>query len=343
MCNINAIFLRDENEKKKIKEAMNSISYLSFYKNSDGEGYLAKTKEGLLWRKSNEKIIYRIKNLEWIISHQRLATSGEGISNIHPHILKIRGKRYYFFHNGVFNGLGTTLTSDSKEFFLQFKKNLEEMSKTKITANKELTALKKTIEQHSGTFSCFLYSTRTEKLYYWKEAGTKMNVASGKDFLFMATLKDNVEYLMKFFKKESKAIEEVKPGVIYSIDFETFELIKEETFTEKIFVYPQTTKYWNTGKGKGKKKQQNLSKREVEEFLYSRYSAYIGVDYEKIKIYPQDVAVVTPSEELSVMLEQDFATETVGTKLLIDIDDLKNLMSIEKNGLEQGLQQYYIN
>ncbi len=228
MCNINAVFSRTED--KTLLPLINAMSWYSFKSNSDGDGGLWKRDGELYILKSTGKLIYT-EPFEWIITHQRLATSGKvDESMAHPY----ETKRIILFHNGVFNGLGNGTVSDTYEF----TKLLDKATKRVESEKGLIKAVSKAINQatdngrRSATYSIFFYHKKFGKVYYFRN-GRSLYYAVIGDVAVYSTDKDNVEYAIKYLGKEGVKISSPEAKVLYAVSYEGVEKIGKLNIKER--------------------------------------------------------------------------------------------------------------
>jgi len=206
MCNINIILNLAGQEKPEIAQAMNSMSFMSWQGNHDGEGYIALNKSGFISCKSEKKLKYSI-GCYFISSHQRFSTSGKKDSgNAHPHSTK----HLEVQHNGIFSGLGNGVRSDTAEFagMLEkaYVKNQKDIKK----------AIREVCKEVSGSYSVVVYEKNTEKVFYFKDSNTSMHFIKDKSYLVMSTSRSNVEFAKWFLDLKGK-IKAVKPHKIFDV------------------------------------------------------------------------------------------------------------------------------
>lgn len=207
MCNINLVLTKNE-PNKKTNLYMEVASWNSWKSNPHGEGYISITNNAMDFtdKRSLGKLSY-IDNepSNVLISHQRYTTSGLGLNNTHPHA----SKDFILMHNGVFSGVGDDDKSDTGVYLDELQSN---MDKTKDV----LKAIRLTNKSFGGSYSIVLYEKGTGVLYYYKNAMPSMYVLESDDYLFMSTLKWNLEVAQEMFGiKES--ISDVEHNRIFSI------------------------------------------------------------------------------------------------------------------------------
>lgn len=194
MCNINIVInLKEKNSLNllNLNSFLNGVTTLSFDNNSDGDGFYCD--RGLIV-KSNNKINYskyfeEISKSNFIISHQRKATSGFKKKFTHP----FKSDDFVLVHNGVLRHYireGKSDTSVMFEEFIKEFKNNKGNRKEKI-----IKSIKKIFRDDYGSWSVAIYDLKEKCLYYFKDEYTSMNLITNKkrDFLYMSTSKKNLK------------------------------------------------------------------------------------------------------------------------------------------------------
>jgi len=98
-----------------------------------------------------------------LISHFRFSTSGFSENNNQP----ITTKDYIVIHNGIFSFYKLPFGLSDTAFFAKIlQKRSKNLGKKDINEEKEL--IKKLLKSVNGSFSIFIYSKKTKKLYYIK-------------------------------------------------------------------------------------------------------------------------------------------------------------------------------
>ena len=116
---------------------------------------------------------FELKPKQMMIAHFRLSTSGHGLENTQP----ITKGAYTVIHNGVF-GYGIRElpknVSDTAQFTKTLKRLIYKLSNKglKITPEVEKKAIEQLTEKVGGSFSMFIHSEKTGKIYYIKSAFT---------------------------------------------------------------------------------------------------------------------------------------------------------------------------
>ena len=122
MCHLNIIKRKDEYCDENINYYMDIVSWNSFISNHDGEGFIGFTSRKMLLDRSVNKILYKnLDKFHTLITHQRFATSGFNLSNVHPH----ESKHFIIQHNGVFTGLGDKDKSDTRCYLESLEEHFE--------------------------------------------------------------------------------------------------------------------------------------------------------------------------------------------------------------------------
>jgi len=186
MCNINLIIKKDGIPSKKVVDLMNVMTYSSYLKNKDGDGFYTLKNNRTLKHieKSTNKI--KIKSpKEWFIcSHQRYTTSGHDEKYTHP----FETEDFVLVHNGVFYNLGSNGASDTSEFVEKLQENY---SKKKGMVE----AIKKTVSKVQGYFSVVVYDKNDKQVYYFKDEGASISLIENKDYFILSTSDSNLDYV----------------------------------------------------------------------------------------------------------------------------------------------------
>jgi glucosamine 6-phosphate synthetase-like amidotransferase/phosphosugar isomerase protein len=206
VCHINIIKRKDEYCDDNINYYMDIVSWNSFSSNSDGEGYIGFTSRKLLVDRSLSKILYKnLGKFHTLITHQRFATSGFNLSNVHPH----ESKNFILQHNGVFTGLGDKNVSDTKCY-------LDKLEEYYSVNNDIIESVKKLSVDIHGSYSIVLLSKKTNRVYYYKNSSTSMYILEDKNYIVMSTSNNNLRIGRLLLNIKSK-IKEVKHGILYEL------------------------------------------------------------------------------------------------------------------------------
>ena len=216
MCNINIIIKKDKVPSSEVLNCMNVVSAMSYEGNSHGDGFYGDDHE--VYRNKG-KLIYR-GDYSFIVSHQRLATSGKIDSMIQP----LQSKHFILIHNGIFRNVGeeSLKQSDTHAYLMKLE---EEYKKT----NDTVQAIKNLNERTEGYYSCVLYDIIADKHYYYKESHSSMYIIDTKTHRLMSTREDNVEYMRAYFGLKTKATK-VEDGEIVDLMANKWKVV--ETFSK---------------------------------------------------------------------------------------------------------------
>lgn len=115
-----------------------------------------------------DKFYTRQENLtdnQLIIMHFRIATSGKsGDESTQPVVTP----NYTMIHNGILSGMGNATKSDTLEFCELIDEQISKISRRKLTPTIEKRIITTEINKLTGSYSMFIYSHLTKKLYYYK-------------------------------------------------------------------------------------------------------------------------------------------------------------------------------
>jgi len=183
---------------------MNILSSISFLSNNDGEGFILRKNKKIKEFKSKRKILYEDVG-DILISHQRLATSGKGVNNAHPHKIG----EFLLMHNGVFHGKGNDEVSDTKMYFNELYKE--------IKRGGVIRAIKKVNLRVGGSYSVVLVNIKDGKFYYYKNGMTEMYIVEDKKYRVLSTREYNCGIAKLFLKMRKAKVKKVKSYWIYDL------------------------------------------------------------------------------------------------------------------------------
>lgn len=211
MCNINFLYSKKGRLKdNRIIPILESITAFSFKTNDEGDGFLLD--DGFIAKKSQKMLYYnfkdRIKKSRWIVSHQRIATSGRNDSNTQP----LRYKDFVLIHNGIIWNLGDKDNSDSKNLL----KNI-------VDGKFNQKTFKKQIEGIDGSYSIFFFDIKRKEMYYFKNYSTDFYVCENKNYIFASTSKENAEFCRNVLNLGK--IKEVKEEKVFILKDNQFKRI----------------------------------------------------------------------------------------------------------------------
>ena len=115
-----------------------------------------------------------LKENQAMITHFRFATSGKNGKSTQPIIYG----DYAVIHNGVFGQLGDVDYSDTYQFTKMIHDKTRKMRE--VTEKKEKAAIKKVLAAINGSYSIFIYSWHTKRLYYFISPYASFNWYSNK-------------------------------------------------------------------------------------------------------------------------------------------------------------------
>lgn len=241
MCHINLIYKKDRMPDKKLSRYMNVASYYSYLANDDGEGYVGidaeKGKEISFGKGFNK--FYFVNPYWFLATHQRIATSGKGVGNTHPH----ETKDFILMHNGIISSLGSDEKSDSKVFADMLQEAFDKQEEDK----KDLTlAIREVTKQVNGTYSILIVEKATMRVLYFKERITDMYKIENKDWLVMSTDEKNVKFA-KFWLGIKGKVKSVGELYIYDV-LDNFKKIRK--FEEQPYVYTESKSSSISGYGR---------------------------------------------------------------------------------------------
>ena len=198
MCNINVVIKNKEQTEKEVLDLTSFLSNVttnSYLMNSDGDGFYFSSTDYLT--KSPNKInilgfIKEIQDSQFIISHQRIATSGKTEDYLQP----FSNEDFVLVHNGILSCFVRGEKSDTYALFLDFNKEFK-LGDEKTREKNIVKALQTLLNNAYGSYSICLYDKKTQNLYYFKNSMTDIHIYRSKDKreVFITTSKENIEYL----------------------------------------------------------------------------------------------------------------------------------------------------
>jgi len=264
MCNFNILIKKEkikEDNLKNLTGFLMAVTSYSYMNNADGDGIYFNNPNLLI--KSRDKLNLtnfekEIKKSNFIISHQRLATSGLTSKYIQPFF----SDEFVFGHNGILSEYVKGNHSDTFRFFIKFLKKFN-----KITENSREKRIVKTIKDMLkntyGSYSMVLFDKVTKNLYYFKNCRTDIYFHKNTELLYITTSRFN-DIFLKLFPNEEFNTEEIEDDIIYRItkklQIKPVGKIEEEK-VKFTYVYEEkkSRKQRKRDKRKRKKQNQNLS------------------------------------------------------------------------------------
>jgi glucosamine 6-phosphate synthetase-like amidotransferase/phosphosugar isomerase protein len=268
MCNLNILIKHNNIDNINIVGFMQSVTSNSYASNSHSEGVYCDFGNKLI--KSLNKIDYEklrteLNKSKIIITHQRYATSGEGVKYAHPFM----NNDFVVVHNGIINHFKDNQDtannhSDTFAFFNVFNKMFNKRIKDNNNRNVVITEIiKELFEADKGSYSIFIYDRINNKGYYFKDSVTNIHIYKSKDYLYITTNDKNNLFLTML---NQKFIEyDIKKRIIYDINIEKLGVYN-------LFEWKNTTTQHNysTSNKKNKKKKQQQSNK--DNFSLNNYS-----------------------------------------------------------------------
>jgi len=213
MCNIN-ILIKDKKDSWNVASFMMAVTASSYSRNPDGEGLFCDSDSKSLFIKQNQKINLLnygklFKDGKFIITHQRLSTSGFNQRWHHPFV----NKDFVFVHNGIINRFLGKKGSDSYGFFMAFTALFNKLQ-TGTREERIVQSIKHLLDGlDDGSYSIAIYDRRTEKLYYCKNSMTNIHFFRFARKLYITTLHSNSEFIPMLSKQHTEL--DIKDYTIY--------------------------------------------------------------------------------------------------------------------------------
>lgn len=273
MCCINILV---KNEEFKGKDFINIVGFMttvtghSFVRNHDGDGVYFSN--GVLEKGKNKVNMIRhlkdIRESRFVMTHQRLTTSGKGEEYTHP----FDSPEFVLVHNGVMGSYAKGGHSDThgcfQDFLSKFKERDEDVRQEKV-----VNAIKDIFDNvYLGSYSIAIYDKVDKCVYYFKNASTSIYayVSKKDDLLYITTNNDNAEFLTMLEGINFQSLE-IENYTIYQIMSEnkkvdTFIVGKIEERTWKESEGCGCSSYYNNSKKKNKKGTKKWKKFKEEEY-----------------------------------------------------------------------------
>ena len=225
MCNLN-IFVKTpfpegiDSSIKSIETAklfsfMTGVTNTSYKFNDEGDGIYFST--GVFKKTLNkikyEKFMKDIRDSNFIITHQRIATSGKTSAYTQP----FNNKNFVLAHNGIMNEFAEGTHSDTYVFFQTFLKNFK-LAKGKTRTRRIVSSIKKIFDKKSlGYYSIVLYDKVEKNMYYFKNSYSRITFYRdvAKSMLYISTETNNNIFL-NIFNEVFKEFD-IETNIIYKI------------------------------------------------------------------------------------------------------------------------------
>lgn len=285
MCNINVFIKTDEQTEKEVLDLTSFLSNVttnSYLMNSDGDGFYFSSSDYLT--KSPNKInilgfIKEIQDSKFIISHQRIATSGKTEDYLQP----FSNEDFVLVHNGILSCFVRGEKSDTYALFLDFNKEFK-LGNEKTRELNIVKSLQTLLNNAYGSYSICLYDKKTKNLYYFKNSMTDIHIYRSKDKkeVFITTSKENVDYL-DIYGKFGKI--DIKDNQIYRFAMEQTKIsvnIIANLKKPADYDYFNYQSNYNYGYGTFKKDKQGYTKEMIKkDFNLTDADIKINEDLEK--------------------------------------------------------------
>ncbi|MCH7534156.1 MAG: hypothetical protein IH948_00120 [Bacteroidetes bacterium] len=244
MCHLNIIIKNriGEDIVKSLPAFLMGVTRNSYEGNSDGDGIFLSNNNSLY--KGKKKVnLYKyedqIRESNFIITHQRIATSGKESKYIQP----FQNKEFILIHNGVITEMEEDNHSDTYVFFKKFIKYFNTSTKT-TRDQKIVDSIKETVDPlTTGSYSIAIYDKTTKNLYYFRNYYAAINLYMNPNFYYITTSYDNDSFL-NMFDLEFKEVE-LKEYVIYKINIRKRIRIRQIGKINKVSVSSVDNSYFN--------------------------------------------------------------------------------------------------
>ena len=215
MCNLNVVITTDKlNQITRdcLPIFLTGVTQNSYEYNNDGDGIyfdsnkLVKGTDKLNLYNYNQDII----NSNFIISHQRITTSGTHKFYTQP----FEDDDFVLAHNGEISELAVKKDSDTFVFFKMFKKYFK-----KAKGNREqkiINCIRKIISKLTyGSYSIVIFDKSSQKLYYFKNTATTIYFWNNHNMLYITT-KYNNDVFLNMLNVEFTELD-IKPDIVYRV------------------------------------------------------------------------------------------------------------------------------
>lgn len=220
MCNLNIVIKNDNKTKYDFTSFMMAVTSVSYADNSDGDGIYIQSTDKIVKGK-NKVNLYKykqeIENSNFLVSHQRISTSGKTEKNTQPFM----DDNLVIVHNGIISYTETDGKSDTFAVFEKLTKlfkekieiNLDNLSREKLL----IESLKEIFKEESGTWSIAVYDKIDKSLYYFKTLSTNIDFYKFKDFLYITTNSSNKD-MLSILSKDAPKTYTIDEDNLYKIE-----------------------------------------------------------------------------------------------------------------------------
>jgi len=214
MCNLN-ILITNKPSSNKYAQLLDRLTTLSYDGNQDADGVYFSGTNRLI--KSTYKLNYLsfikgFNSSKFVISHQRISTSGFEESNHQP----FSNRELVMAHNGV---LSITEVGDKSDTHTMFDKFSKEFKKALKTLDSREKAMLKTIKElfavETGSYSIFIYDKIDGVGYYFKNLSTTIYAYHTDNYTYLSTRDTS------FWHDPKHKEFSIKSGKIYKITVNT--------------------------------------------------------------------------------------------------------------------------
>ena len=204
-----------DNREQRVIDFLNNVTAVSYSINDDADGSYFNVTDRLV--KSDNKVnlsLYfdDILKSNFILTHQRIATSGRTDKYHQP----FNSDEFVFLHNGIISEFAENEQSDTYGFMTRFIEAFKG-TKKKTREDKVIYAIKKVLDDVSGSYSIGLYDKKKEILYYFKSYSTDIKFYKNKKYIYITTSDFNERFLTLLTDKKFKEMD-IKNYTIYSIE-----------------------------------------------------------------------------------------------------------------------------
>ena len=240
MCNLN-LLIKNGNNKIDYTAFLMSVTSSSYAGNSDGDGVYFNSSDRIEKGANKINILKHdkeVRNSSFIITHQRISTSGRTPKYTQPFM----DDNIVLAHNGVITYTEVNGKSDTFVVFENltklFKKKLKNTTSKLSREQKLIKSIKKVFGNENGSWSIAIFDKISEILYYFKSQSTNINVFKSKNMMYLTTSLRNDVFMSLVNKKEPTEYD-IEAEHLYKIliknnkikFFDTKEKIEAKTYT----------------------------------------------------------------------------------------------------------------
>ena len=302
MCNLNILI--KPNNKTYLQELQNATA-TSYSTNSDSEGiYLSQSNRAY---KSLNKLNLsnyktQLQKSNFIISHQRISTSGYNFENTQPFL----SKKWVLVHNGILDIKKELTHKDKSDTAIFFSEFLHQMEKERDIKKAIENTINATCENWNS-YSIFIYNKVDKIGYYFKNSKTNINIYRLKDNSLYIATNSNTHNFFNNIQRDYKVTE----NILYKIEvkdkkvlFESKGKIKLSKNNQRFYTdiktsYKQKPNNWdyvNTNWEEMSQKEKNWEEQYYNKVIQEQYKTPL-TNKKATDLKPKDTALKQKEED----------------------------------------------